>query len=95
MVNIDELNKATLLYNLANRYNNPELMEIYTWVGPILLALNPFKMVPHYDNKSTPGFNDKYRRICDPNLIPLEEKDKLLPHTNSISAMAYAKLKSD
>jgi len=29
MVDIDELNKATLLYNLANRYNNPELMEIY------------------------------------------------------------------
>jgi len=65
MVDIDELNKATLLYNLANRYNNPELMEIYTWVGPILLVLNPFKGVPHY---ATPGFNDKYIAICDPKL---------------------------
>jgi myosin-5 len=54
MVDIDELNSATLLYNLANRYMRQE-MEIYTWVGPILLALNPFKACPHYD---TPEFTN-------------------------------------
>jgi myosin heavy subunit len=39
MVEIDELNSASLVYNLANRYKKK---LIYTYVGPILLALNPF-----------------------------------------------------
>jgi myosin heavy subunit len=91
MVDIDELNSATLLYNLANRYKREE-MEIYTWVGPILLALNPFKACPHYEGKE---FEDLYRRITDVNFSPVAVKKELRPHTNAISAMAYAKLKSD
>jgi len=43
MVDIDELNHATLLYNLFKRYEHD---EIYTYVGPILLAMNPFKRMP-------------------------------------------------
>lgn len=43
MVEIDELNSASLLYNLGNRYAKD---EIYTYVGPILLVLNPFKAIP-------------------------------------------------
>lgn len=39
MVDIDELNHATLLQNLEARYNRD---EIYTYVGPIILAVNPF-----------------------------------------------------
>jgi len=39
MVEIDELNSASLVYNLANIYKKK---LIYTYVGPILLALNPF-----------------------------------------------------
>ena len=44
MVEIDELNHATLLFNLFRRYSNN---EIYTYVGPILLAMNPFKDMDH------------------------------------------------
>ena len=44
MVDIDELNHATLLYNLFKRYTKN---EIYTYVGPILLAMNPFKSMDH------------------------------------------------
>jgi len=40
MVDIDELNNATLMQNLAARYNRN---EIYTYVGPIILAMNPFQ----------------------------------------------------
>lgn len=46
MVEIDELNPATLLFNLANRYKKD---EIYTYVGPILLACNPFKGIKKLD----------------------------------------------
>ena len=44
MVEIDELNHATLLHNLFKRYTKD---EIYTYVGPILLAMNPFKSVDY------------------------------------------------
>jgi len=40
MVDIDELNNATLMQNLAARYDKN---EIYTYVGPIILAMNPFQ----------------------------------------------------
>lgn len=40
MVEIDELNHATLMHNLCSRYLKD---EIYTYVGPIILAMNPFK----------------------------------------------------
>jgi myosin heavy subunit len=44
MVEIDELNHATLLHNLYSRYIKD---EIFTYVGPILLVMNPFKAMPH------------------------------------------------
>lgn len=50
MVEIDELNHATLLHNMRSRYQNN---EIYTYVGPILLAMNPFKAMPHLTNNET------------------------------------------
>jgi myosin heavy subunit len=40
MVDIDELNNATLMQNLAARY---AVDQIYTYVGPIILAINPFR----------------------------------------------------
>jgi myosin I len=40
MIDIDELNHATILWNLYRRYQND---DIYTYVGPTLLAVNPFK----------------------------------------------------
>jgi myosin heavy subunit len=73
MVDIDELNPATLLYNLAGRYKAD---EVYTYVGPILLALNPFKKI---DRLYGDEFNDQFLRIAkDPS--PLSVKRELPPH---------------
>ena len=73
MVDIDELNPATLLYNLAGRYKAD---EVYTYVGPILLALNPFKKI---DRLYGDEFNDQFLRIAkDPS--PLSAKRELPPH---------------
>ena len=44
MIDIDELNHATILWNLYKRYQKD---EIYTYVGPTLLAVNPFKNMNH------------------------------------------------
>ena len=48
MVDIDELNPATLLFNMAQMYKR---FDIYVYVGPILLVMNPFKALPHLDTK--------------------------------------------
>jgi myosin heavy subunit len=86
MVDMDELNRATLLYNLANRYHR---LDIYTWVGPILLVLNPFKFVAQYDGKE---FESQYKRlITDP--FPAQVKKEVTPHANAVSALAYSQCK--
>ena len=46
MVEIDELNPATLLFNMSQMYNR---YDIFVYVGPILLVMNPFKALPHLD----------------------------------------------
>lgn len=44
MMELNELNHATLLYNLRQRYIRN---EIFTFVGPTLLIINPFKAMKH------------------------------------------------
>jgi myosin heavy subunit len=44
MIDIDELNHSTILYNLFSNYKRD---DIYTYVGPTLLAVNPFKNMDH------------------------------------------------
>ncbi len=59
MVNLDKLNNATLLYNLKRRYfRDPK--EIYTYVTPSLLVINPYKSVPHL---MTPEIFDKCKSV--------------------------------
>ena len=54
MVKLNNLNEPTILHNLRCRYQR---MEIYTYVGTILIAVNPFKALPLY----TPAILDSYR----------------------------------
>jgi myosin heavy subunit len=86
MVEIDELNQATLLYNLSQRYLRD---EIYTYVGPILLALNPFKAMPHLD---TDEFKKPYLDMVN-SPRPLSMKKELQPHIFAICAISYRNMK--
>jgi len=54
MVTLNDLNNASLLHNLRIRFKRN---EIYTNVGAILVAVNPFAMLPIY----TPEWLDKYK----------------------------------
>jgi myosin heavy subunit len=54
MVMLNDLNNASLLHNLRIRFKRN---EIYTNVGAILVAVNPFAMLPIY----TPEWLDKYK----------------------------------
>lgn len=42
MVNMDVLNEAELLHNLRKRYNKD---MIFTYIGPTLLVINPYKPI--------------------------------------------------
>lgn len=88
MVEIDELNAATLLYNLSTRY---EREDIYTYVGPILLVLNPFKALPHL---GTEECRNQYVQIALCSGSPLSLKKELPPHTYALAAQAYWALQS-
>ena len=88
MVEIDELNPASLLYNLMTRYKRD---EIYTYVGPILLVLNPFKKIEHLGLEST---RLKYVEITRSNQ-PLQLKKSLDPHSYALSAQAYYSLRRE
>ena len=86
MVDIDELNPATLLYNMSQLYKRD---GIFVYVGPILLVMNPFKFIPAL---ATPELKASYMGLCN-HPYPLQLRKQLQPHTWAISAMAYRTLK--
>ena len=88
MVEIDELNKASLLYNLATRYKRD---AIYTYVGPILLVLNPFKAIPSLAGEEV---RMRYVEITSTD-TPLQLKRQLPPHSYALSALAYHSLRRE
>ena len=54
LCNVNDLNEMTLLHNLRQRFKQ---QKIYTSVGQILVAVNPFKLLPIY----TPEWLDRYK----------------------------------
>ncbi|XP_038640104.1 unconventional myosin-IXAa isoform X2 [Scyliorhinus canicula] len=73
LCNLPDLNEKALLDNLRNRFKQE---KIYTYVGTILIAINPFKFLPIY--------NPKYVKMYDNH--PL---GKLEPHIYAIADVAY------
>ncbi len=94
MVNMEIINDAELLVNLAIRYKND---LIFTYVGPTLLVINPFKAVPplfeldvkyNYIGKIILNKGWTFFIIFIPNLGGGHYKD-LPPHIYAIAAEAY------
>ena len=83
MIEIDELNHATILYNLFVRFKTD---DIYSYVGPTLLAVNPFK---NLSQKYPPELLARYQDICKAGDDYYEVMRELPPHTYAISAYAH------
>ncbi|XP_067871726.1 unconventional myosin-IXAa isoform X2 [Heterodontus francisci] len=73
LCNLPDLNEKALLDNLRNRFKQE---KIYTYVGTILIAINPFKFLPIY--------NPKYVKMYDNHHL-----GKLEPHIYAIADVAY------
>ncbi|XP_026565671.1 unconventional myosin-IXa isoform X4 [Pseudonaja textilis] len=70
---LPDLNERTLLENLRNRFKQE---KIYTYVGSILIVINPFKFLPIY--------NPKYVKMYDNHHL-----GKLEPHIYAVADVAY------
>ncbi|XP_067293101.1 unconventional myosin-IXAb isoform X4 [Pseudorasbora parva] len=70
---LPDLNERTLLENLRGRFRQE---KIYTYVGGILIVVNPFKFLPIY--------NPKYVKMYDNHQL-----GKLEPHIYAVADAAY------
>lgn len=45
MITLPHLHEPAILHAVGERFNRG---EIYTWTGPVLIAVNPFQRLPLY-----------------------------------------------
>lgn len=74
MVTLSLLHEPAILHNLSSRY---KLDKIYTFTGTILIAVNPYKIIPG---------------LYHPSMIASyygKELGKMAPHVYAIANQAY------
>ncbi|CAJ1399737.1 unnamed protein product [Effrenium voratum] len=76
---LDTVTKAALLHTIRARFNK---QSVYTWVSRILLAVNPFQVLPLYSSEML----DKYRFAKEAHALP--------PHIFSIAADSVSNLQT-
>ncbi len=76
------LHEPAILHSLCERY---EHKAIYTYTGPILLAVNPFQKVDLYTDKLLAEYKSEGEHsVYDPNFVPTKK-----PHVYAIADKAY------
>ena len=81
MVNMAEMSEAEILSNINLRYL---LDKIFTYIGPTLLVMNPYKSLP--DNFSDDMLNSFKLQVINPKNFTLKDNS---PHVFAISALSY------
>ncbi|ESP05442.1 hypothetical protein LOTGIDRAFT_102587 [Lottia gigantea] len=70
LCNLPNLNEKTLLENLKTRFSNN---YIYTYVGSILIAVNPFKFFPIYNPKCVKMYQNKRLGELPPHIFAIAD----------------------
>eukprot|EP00521_Asterionellopsis_glacialis_P007948 CAMPEP_0195287286 /NCGR_PEP_ID=MMETSP0707-20130614/4408_1 /TAXON_ID=33640 /ORGANISM="Asterionellopsis glacialis, Strain CCMP134" /LENGTH=1669 /DNA_ID=CAMNT_0040347029 /DNA_START=146 /DNA_END=5155 /DNA_ORIENTATION=+ len=86
LITLPHLHEPALLHAISDRFFRG---EIYTWTGPILIAVNPFERLPLY----TSEILDKYRRdglLRSQNLG--NAKTELGPHVYAIADRSFRQM---
>lgn len=76
---LPELNEETLLSNIRQRYNAD---RIYTDVGDILVAVNPFRNLPIYGDSWSTAYT----------YTDAESAGRLMPHVYGIATRAFTSM---
>ncbi|GBG27525.1 Myosin-9 [Hondaea fermentalgiana] len=90
MTNLAHLNDATLLDNVQTRYHREPCQQIYTMAGPILIAVNPYRIVTDKHDVSIydKSYMDLYRSApVSPSGCP---NSALPPHIFAVASRAVA-----
>ena len=82
LINLPYLHEPAILHCLQNRYVGG---DIYTYTGPILIALNPFKAVPLY----TPPILESYYNFGLLKGQGIDGGKPLPPHVYAVADAAY------
>ncbi|XP_038618067.1 unconventional myosin-XVI isoform X2 [Tachyglossus aculeatus] len=79
LATLNELNDGSLLYEIQKRFGNN---QIYTYIGDILLLVNPFKELPIYSAMVSQLYTNSTGKFCP----------SLPPHIFSCAEKAYHRL---
>ena len=71
MVNLKQLDEPSILHNLRMRFSHD---EIYTYIGDILISVNPFKKLPIYSPEVVDAFIKKGSREQGPHIFGVADK---------------------
>ena len=70
LCNLPDLNERTLLENIKSRFQNS---NIYTYVGSILIAVNPFKFFPIYNPIDVGMYQNKRLGELPPHIFAIAD----------------------
>jgi len=71
LVMLPKVTEENVIENLKKRYMND---IIYTNIGPVLISVNPFKMIPITDNDWIERYKGRFRHELDPHIYALAEE---------------------
>ncbi|GAA96617.1 uncharacterized protein L969DRAFT_624263 [Mixia osmundae IAM 14324] len=70
MTLLSTISNETINDNLRKRYENA---EIYTYIGHVLISVNPFRMLPIYNNATLHSYRGKNRLEMPPHVYAVSE----------------------
>ena len=82
LISLPYLHEPAILFCLERRYAKG---DIYTYTGPILIAINPFQRLPLYTSETL----DSYYNAGLLKAQGLESSEQLPPHVFAIADSAY------
>lgn len=90
MINLPHLHEPAILHAVNERFNDD---KIYTWTGPVLIAVNPFQRLPLYTN----DILEQYRRqgLLRSQGMGDSGQQALPPHIYSIADTSYRQMMAE
>jgi len=63
---LDSLDEGLIIHNIRERFVNSQ--KIYTWIGTILISINPYEIFPIYGLQNIDDYKNRGNRVLDPHV---------------------------